>query len=251
MQSNENDWFTKDRSETASNRLADRILSTNPNVTVINPAVGINIYRGAMSKELQDNIINTLEDNLNGQNPMYRWNGALVTESTEVISEVRNCVDFKISTKNLGPRNSANAALYDMHEATFQALRQATEDYGRTWGVGILFFESFNYVKYDGPGTRFKIHADHGPSYISTTSVVAYVNDDYEGGEIYFPRFDVKIKPQAGDIVVFPSTYVYEHSSEDIVSGTKYSVVVMTDYNDRNGNRTFDYSSMDHTKYIY
>lgn len=251
MESNENDWFTKDRSETASNRLADRVLSTDPNITVINPAVGINIYRNAMSKDLQNYIINTLEDNLNGQNPMYRWNGALVTESTEVIADVRNCVDFKISTKNLGPRNNANADLYDMHEATFQALRKATEDYGRTWGVGILFFESFNYVKYDGPGTRFKIHADHGPSYISTTSVVAYVNDDYEGGEIYFPRFDVKIKPQAGDIVVFPSTYVYEHSSEDIISGTKYSVVVMTDYNDRNGNRTFDYNAMDHSKYIY
>lgn len=245
-----NDWFSKDRSETAAHRMPDRLAVGTDNVTVINPAVGINIYRGAVSKELQDYIINTLENNLNGTGP-YKWNGALVTESTDVIAEVRNCLDFKISTKNLGPRTFANADLYDMHEQTFQAIKTATEDYGQYWGVGIRFFESFNYVKYDGPGTRFKIHADHGPSYIATTSAVMYVNDDYEGGEIYFPRFDLRLKPEAGDIVVFPSTYVYEHASEDIVNGTKYSVVVMTDYNDRNGNRVFDYASMDHTKFIY
>ena len=242
------DWFTKDRSETASNRAQDRQIQNG--ITVINPALGINIYRNAMSKELCEEIVSTLEDHLNGQTA-YSWNGALVTESTEVISDVRNCLDFKISTTNLGPQNNQNKKLYEMHENTFQAVKHCTEDYGHIWGVGIRFFESFNFVKYSGKGTRFKIHADHGPSYISTTSVVAYVNDDYSGGEIYFPRFDLKIKPQAGDIVVFPSTYVYEHSSEDIIEGTKYSVVIMTDYNDRNGNRTFDYGSMDHCKFIY
>lgn len=245
-----NDWFSKDRSETASHRMPDRAHVIDPNITVINPALGINIYRNAVNKDLSNKIINTLENNLNGQT-MYKWNGALVTESTEVISEVRNCLDFKISTVNLGPRNGINSPLYDIHEETFQAVKLATEDYGSYWGVGIRFFESFNYVKYDGPGTRFKIHADHGPSYIATTSAVVYLNDDYEGGDIYFPRFNLKIKPQAGDIVVFPSTYVYEHSSEDIISGTKYCVVIMTDYNDRNGNRTFDYASMDHSKFIY
>lgn len=62
---------------------------------------------------------------------------------------------------------------------------------------------------------------------------MAYLNDNYEGGELWFPRFDLTIKPQAGDIVVFPSTYIYEHASQDMISGTKYSVVIMSDYNDR------------------
>jgi predicted 2-oxoglutarate/Fe(II)-dependent dioxygenase YbiX len=62
-----------------------------------------------------------------------------------------------------------------------------------------------------------------------------YLNDDYEGGELWFPRFNLTIKPKAGDVVVFPSTYIYEHASQDMVSGTKYSVVIMSDYNDRDG----------------
>lgn len=229
------DWFTKDRSETASNRMADRTSQYNPNVSVLNPALGINIYRGAITKEQGKEYIDTLEKNLSGSG-RYKWNGAMVTNSAEVTLSARNALDFKISSKNLGPRTQDNAELYDTHEKIFQSLKQCIDDYGAYWGVGIQFYESFNFVKYDGPGTHFKVHADHGPTYVCTVSAVIYLNDDYEGGEISFPRFDnLVIKPQAGDIVIFPSTYIYEHASEDMISGTKYSVVIMTDYNNRGG----------------
>jgi hypothetical protein len=138
-----------------------------------------------------------------------------------------------------------------MHQRSFDAIKPLTDDYGSYWGVGIQYFEAFNFVKYEGAGTHFKIHADHGPAYVATVSVVAYLNDDYEGGEIYFPRFDLTIKPKAGDVVVFPSTYIYEHASKDMISGTKYSVVVMTDYNDRGGLRYHAYRQEDFNKVTY
>jgi hypothetical protein len=46
---------------------------------------------------------------------------------------------------------------------------------------------------------------------------------------------NLSIKPKAGDILIFPSTYIYEHASQDMISGVKYSVVIMTDYHDRDG----------------
>ena len=59
-----------------------------------------------------------------------------------------------------------------------------------------------------------------------------YLNDDYEGGEIEFPRLDGYVhKPKVGDIAIFPSNYIYEHASLPIKSGIKYCVVVMTDIN--------------------
>lgn len=229
------DWFTKDRSETASNRMSDRTNIYNSNITVVNPALGVNVYKGAITKEQGQKYIEILEKNLDGSG-RYSWNGAKVTSSAEVTVSARNALDFKISSNNLGPRTPENTELYDMHEAIFQALRQCIDDYGSYWGVGICSYESFNFVKYDGPGTHFKVHADHGPTYVCTVSAVIYLNDDYEGGEIWFPRLDnLVIKPKPGDIVIFPSTYIYEHASQDMVSGVKYAVVIMTDYNDRGG----------------
>lgn len=224
-----NDWYTKNRSETSENRMLDRMLG---NVRVINPALGINVYRNAFTEKECKNYINTLESTLNGQT-QYSWSGAHVTTSEQVDLEARNAKDFKFNSTGLGPRNEENAELYDMHGAIFQKVKMCVDDYGRYWGVGINSYEAFNFVKYEGAGTHFKIHADHGPTYVTTVSIVVYLNEDYEGGEIWFPRFNLSHKPKTGDIVVFPSTYIYEHASQDMISGTKYSVVIMSDYNDR------------------
>lgn len=201
---------------------------------VLNPALGINIYRGAVSEAACSKYIGTLENNLT-EGTQFGWNGAHVTTSEEVDTYARNAKDFKLAKNAYGPRNPANAELYDMHEELFRRLKQCVDDYGSYWGVGINSYEAFNFVKYEGAGTHFRIHADHGPTYVSTISAVIYLNDDYEGGELVFPRFDLEIKPKAGDIVIFPSTFIYEHASQEMVSGTKYAVVVMTDYHDRDG----------------
>jgi hypothetical protein len=243
-----NDWLTKDRSETDHNRMPDKVVS--PGVVASNPALGVIVYNQAIPGELCKSIIQTLEDNLNGQT-RYKWAPAMVTEADDALETARRCVDFKVNSHGLGPKDSQNSSLYQMHEETFNAIKPLADDYGRYWGVGIGFYEAFNFVKYEGEGTHFKVHADHGPAYVATISIVAYVNDDYEGGELYFPRFDLTIKPKAGDVVIFPSTYIYEHASNDMISGTKYSIVIMTDYNDRGGLRYHAYREEDFTKVVY
>lgn len=35
-------------------------------------------------------------------------------------------------------------------------------------------------------------------------SVICYYNDNYSGGELYFPRIGVEVKPEQGDIFMFP-----------------------------------------------
>jgi len=53
-------------------------------------------------------------------------------------------------------------------------------------------------------------------------SMVLYYNDDYEGGEISFPNQSVRIKPEIGSLIIFPSTEPYIHESLEILSGSKY-----------------------------
>lgn len=227
---NSNHWFTKDRSETASNRLASR--SLDPVVSVDNLALGLNVYRNVFSEADSKRYIDILESNLSGDKK-YKWSEAKVTNSDTPIKKARDCVDFKYKQENLGPRDEHNAELLDLHQEIYDKLKYCIDDYARYWGINVVYYEAFNFVKYEGAGSHFNIHADHGPAYNATVSAVIYINDDYEGGDLKFPRLDNLVyKPKAGDIAVFPSNYIYEHASLPMQSGTKYCVVVMTDINE-------------------
>ena len=227
---NENTWFTKDRSETVSNRIPVKVLDNN--IHVENPAIGLNIYKNVFSSEDADRYINMLESNLS-EDKKYSWSAAQVTNSTTPIKKARDCVDFKYKQEQLGPRDESNSELLDLHEEIYQKLKYCIDDYAKYWGINVVYYEAFNFVKYEGEGTHFNIHADHGPAYNCTVSAVIYINDNYEGGEIKFPRLDNYVhKPRVGDIAVFPSNYIYEHASLPMKSGTKYCVVVMTDINE-------------------
>ena len=227
---NSNEWFTKDRSETSSNRVSIREI--NSNISVENPALGLNIYKNTFSAADANRYIDILESNLSGDKK-YKWSEAQVTNSTVPIKKARDCVDFKYKQENLGPRDENNSELLDLHQEIYEKLKFCIDDYARYWGINVVYYEAFNFVKYEGEGTHFNIHADHGPAYNCTVSAVIYINDDYEGGEIKFPRLDNYVhKPRVGDIAVFPSNYIYEHASLPMKSGTKYCVVVMTDINE-------------------
>ena len=52
-----------------------------------------------------------------------------------------------------------------------------------------------------------------------------------EGGELYFRLQNLNVKPEEGDLFIFPSNYMYPHRAMPVKSGTKYSIVTMLDYN--------------------
>jgi hypothetical protein len=227
---NSNEWFTKSRSETLSNREPVRQIGNG--ISVENPALGLNIYRNTFSIEDSKRYINILESNLSN-NGKYKWSEAQVTNSTIPIKKARDCVDFKYKQEDLGIKDHHNAELIDLHEEIYQKLKYCIDDYAKYWGISVVYYEAFNFVKYEGAGTHFNIHADHGPAYNCTVSAVIYINDEYTGGDIEFPRLDGLVhKPVVGDIAVFPSNYIYEHASLPMQSGTKYCVVIMTDINE-------------------
>lgn len=230
MQNITDTWFDKDRSETSSNRMPDKSVN---GIKVKNEALGLDVYKNAFTKEQINKYIKTLESNLKADSK-YFWNEARVTNSDQPIKKARDCVDFKMNYASLGGiKNEENIQLWETYDEIYNRLKFCIDDYCRYWGINVTYYEVFNFVKYEGEGKEFKIHADDGPMYKAAVSAVIYLNDDYEGGEIAFPRMDnLVIKPSFGDIAIFPSNYIYEHASLPIKSGTKYCVVIMMDLND-------------------
>ena len=66
-------------------------------------------------------------------------------------------------------------------------------------------------------------HADQGIS-TRVLSGLTYLNDDYVGGEINFPQSKIKIKPEAGSVIFFPSNFVYVHSVDKMTEGVRYAL---------------------------
>ena len=56
-------------------------------------------------------------------------------------------------------------------------------------------------------------------------STVIFLNDDFEGGEFVFPELKVRIRPEPGLLIAFPSSEFYLHGVEPVISGTRYAMV--------------------------
>ena len=84
------------------------------------------------------------------------------------------------------------------------------------------------------PGTVLQAHYDFadddnkepGTNYVSTKNVktfVCYLNDDYEGGELYIEdRFTYK--PEAGSFILFDGN-IYKHGVKIITENPRYAIV--------------------------
>lgn len=189
------------------------------------PRFGIVVYKTPLNATYSASLEKILSESTH---PYFRWNPALVGYSEMPDPNYRKCWDCKVSHKHISqmPKD-----LEEIYVQTATVTKACVDHYSATHNIQMNYMEAVNFVKY-GPGEHFAMHSDHGHSYVCTVSTVGYFNDDYEGGELEFSKLGFKIKPQAGDVVVFPSTYIYMHASLPVTAGTKYSAVTMFDYND-------------------
>lgn len=87
--------------------------------------------------------------------------------------------------------------------------------------------EGFQVLKYEG-SNYYKEHIDGGfnSEVKRVISFLFYLNDDFEGGETYFPRQDITVTPSTGSVLIFPSIYTHPHEAKPITNGIKYSSVI-------------------------
>ena len=97
---------------------------------------------------------------------------------------------------------------------------------GSTW-IRHISQVRFNRYKI---GTKMRSHHDHIQSLfdgklkgIPIISIVGLLNDNYEGGA--FMCREKEIKLIRGDILLFPSNFMYPHQVKEITKGLRYSFV--------------------------
>jgi hypothetical protein len=160
----------------------------------------------------------------------FSWDAASVKESTDpmVNKKTRDTSTFGIPYKgkieDVSVQSLGDALLNNLNNLFFESFDPIERDYMETYGIFTEWHDSYGVLKY-GEGQQFTNHIDDHPTYHRRISTVYYLNENYTGGEINFPRFGVTLKPKANQMIVFPSTYVYNHSVSPVIEGERYAVV--------------------------
>jgi predicted 2-oxoglutarate/Fe(II)-dependent dioxygenase YbiX len=120
---------------------------------------------------------------------------------------------------------SNNHSIQQINNQFYTLLLAASNSYVNRFGIKEpLWHEGYCLLKYSN-NQEYKAHYDGGTDIGRAISAICYLNDDYEGGEIEFVNYGVKIKPPAGSLVLFPSNYAFMHIAHPVTSGTKYALV--------------------------
>ena len=105
------------------------------------------------------------------------------------------------------------------------------------YGVQINTSEMPQVLSY-GVGGHYKPHIDGESIWVTPKgehiwkkstdrdiSMVFYLNDDFEGGDFIFPEHHIRVRPEPGMMVCFPSSHHYMHGVEPVTRGKRYSIV--------------------------
>lgn len=118
-----------------------------------------------------------------------------------------------------------NYVIQNMHNMFNTMVMSASCSYAKRYGINETFYhEGYQLLKYSG-GQQYHKHYDGGTDTARCITAICYLNDDYVGGEIEFVNFGVKIKPEPGMLILFPSNYAYAHVAHPVTEGTKYAIV--------------------------
>jgi hypothetical protein len=155
-----------------------------------------------------DKVIKFVEEN--GFFPSY-----VFKDGKNVVTENRQSQSCYVPMYDFGNPEP----IFQMNKAVWEKIGE----YSTQWQFDLRGIEDPSIQKYKPEGDHYDFHHDDGPGMHRVVSALVYLNTVHEGGETYFPEFDLKIKPEVGKLVIFPSNYIYRHAALSPESGVKYA----------------------------
>ena len=115
-------------------------------------------------------------------------------------------------------------------DSIWHALNKYFKDLDTPWFTEWHGYTAIRFNRYK-KNKKMALHCDHIHSMfdgkrkgIPFLSILGSLNDDYEGGEfIMFDKKEYKIK--AGQVLIFPSSFMFPHKVEHVTKRTRYTYI--------------------------
>ncbi len=142
--------------------------------------------------------------------------------TAQILDDNDSTVTEEARDTDISTQLQYNSSLYS---AVFSAFDVAQREYCKHFPLRIRTGTDFNVLRY-GTGQHYKEHVDQGWGCLDRVlSGLLYLNDDFEGGEIYFSNQELTLTPETGMLVLFPSNFLFPHLVKPVTAGWRYSVV--------------------------
>lgn len=135
--------------------------------------------------------------------------------------------EYRLSDMMFYPEEDGySKEIYDYFDKSFTNIeKQYLSNFHTSENKANFDRREFVYIlRYFDSGSGPHHFDDHINDQIRRVSTVYYPNDDYEGGDIEFPRFGVKVKPKRNQVLTFPSSFAYDHNILPVTLGTRYII---------------------------
>jgi hypothetical protein len=73
---------------------------------------------------------------------------------------------------------------------------------------------------------------DNGTSARKFSSLI-YLNNQFSGGNLWFPNQELEVVPKPNTLVIFPSGFDYLHGVKQVTSGIRYSILEFWTYEEK------------------
>ena len=180
-------------------------------ISEVKPNTFIFEKRDALAKDICAEMIRRFE-----ANPEQQYKGRIGQQANEETS-IKRSTDLVTSDKDNWK---------DLDRELFRSLSNAIKEFRECYPFFKGPFKDMGYaIQRTDPGEFYHWHIDGGSHEFSYRQLVAvwYLNDvEGPGGETEFSYQQVKVKPEAGKLVLFPPFWTHEHRGVTLEAGVKY-----------------------------
>lgn len=126
-----------------------------------------------------------------------------------------------------GKNELSDGVLLDFSKDFYDNITPYLNYYSKKYSITVKSIENAQLLRYK-EGQHFGEHFDKGRFIPRVLSLTYYLDDDYEGGEIEFLNFNLKIKSKKNQLLIFPSSSLYLHKVNPVISGLRHVIVQWT-----------------------